>query len=141
MAFGLCVPEAVLFAGAPRHSRMVLGVKAVFVVLPAVDEWFGLSRLEGMAAGKPIVSGRRGSGAAWVLDGQGIGLTVEPDRPDQLARAVVRMLQDPAEAQRLGQQAQALARERYDLGRVLDQVEAVYAECLNRTSDFRRGVV
>jgi glycosyltransferase involved in cell wall biosynthesis len=111
----------------------------VFVFLPAVQEGFGLSLLEAMAAGKPIVSVRRGIGAAWVLDKQGIGLTVEPDRPDQLARAVVRVLQDPVEAQRLGQRAQELARTRYDLGQVLDQVEAVYAECLNQTSPARRS--
>ena len=141
MAGALGFAQAVRFTGSLPDTRLALGVMDVFVFLPAVEEGFGLSLLEAMAAGKPIVSVRRGIGAAWVLDGQGIGLTVEPDRPDQLARAVVRMLQDPAEAQRLGQQAQALARERYDLGRVLDQVEAVYAECLNRTSDFRRGVV
>ncbi len=122
------VLEATRFAGMMSETRTLLSVMDVFVFLPALQEGFGLSLLEAMASGKPIVSVRRGGGSTWVLEDHHVGLMVEPDQPDQLARAVVQLLQDRAAAQRLGQQAQALAKTRYDLARVLDEVEAVYRE-------------
>lgn len=130
LAQRLGVFEATRFAGTMSETHTVLSMMDVFVFLPALQEGFGLSLLEAMASGKPIVSVRRGGGSTWVLEDHPIGLTVEPDQPEQLARAVIQIVQDRATAQRLGREAQDLARTCYDLPRVIDQVEAVYQEVL-----------
>ncbi len=130
LARRLGVFEATRFAGTMSEMRTILSMTDVFVFLPALQEGFGLSLLEAMAAGKPIVSVRRGGGSTWVLEDHPIGLMVEPDQPEQLARAVIQLLQDHIAAQRLGREAQDLARRRYDLVRVVDDIEAVYQECL-----------
>lgn len=65
-------------------------------------EGFGLVFTEAHAYGKPVVAGRSGGVVDAVLDGE-TGLLVEPDQPDALADAILRILEDPDLARRLGQ--------------------------------------
>jgi len=64
-------------------------------------EGFGLVFTEAHGYGKPVVAGRSGGAAEAVLDGE-TGLIVEPNQPDALAEAILRILEDPALAERLG---------------------------------------
>ncbi|MBN2312215.1 MAG: glycosyltransferase family 4 protein [Candidatus Hydrogenedentes bacterium] len=65
-------------------------------------EGFGLVFAEAHAYAKPVVAGRSGGVVDAVLDGE-TGLLVEPDDPEALAGAVLRILEDPALARRLGE--------------------------------------
>lgn len=122
------VREAVHFAGALRETRTALSLMRVVVFLPAEQEGFGLSLLEAMASGRPLVAVRRGGGAPWVLDQAGIGSLVEPDDVHGLAAAVTRWLQDGEAAHREAGNARAVVKARYSLDRMVDAVEAVYRE-------------
>lgn len=64
------------------------------VVLPSRNEGWGLSLMEAMACGKPVVATRVGGIPELVRDGVD-GLLVEPGDLDQLASAVVRLLTNP----------------------------------------------
>jgi len=64
-------------------------------------EGFGLVFTEAHAHGKPVVAGRSGGVADAVIDEQ-TGLLVRPDDPECIADAIVRLLNDPTFAQRLG---------------------------------------
>ncbi len=64
-------------------------------------EGFGLVFSEAHAYGKPVVAGRSGGVVDAVLDGE-TGLIVEPNDPDALADALVRVLGDTELAHRLG---------------------------------------
>lgn len=59
--------------------------------LPSVQEGFGSAFLEAMTAGKPIVAAR----AAAVPEVIRNGILVEPENPEALAEAVVRLYRDP----------------------------------------------
>jgi glycosyltransferase involved in cell wall biosynthesis len=59
--------------------------------LPSVQEGFGIVFLEAMAAGKPIVAAR----TAAVPEVVGSGILVEPEDPNALAEAILRLYRDP----------------------------------------------
>lgn len=132
LAGDLGVREAVHFAGSLPETAAALSLMQVCVFLPADREGFGLSLLEAMASARPIVAVRRGEGAAWVLAESGVGTLVEDGNAEALARAVSRYLQDGEAACRDAGRARALVKERYALDRVVEQVEAVYAEAAGR---------
>lgn len=92
------------------------------LVHPAAEETFGLSVLEAMAVGTPVVA-YAGSGPS-VLLAHGGGVLVPPGDVDGLVRAVRGYLDDPTRADRDGQ-AGATAALDYDSGRLGDRWEAV----------------
>lgn len=127
-AAGCGVSESVIFAGAMEDIATTLSLMDVFVFLPAKDEGFGLTLLEAMASGRPIVSIRRGGGASWVLEQSRLGSIVEPGDVTTLAGSVVELLQDPAVAKRIGARAAEVVRARFTLDRMTEEVESVYKE-------------
>jgi glycosyltransferase involved in cell wall biosynthesis len=126
----LGVSEAVHFAGWLPQTHVALSLMEVFVFLPADREGFGLSLLEAMASGRPIVAVNRGGGAPWLLKESGVTALVEPGDADALAAAVAGWLRDGEAACRLGGRARAVVKERFSLERMADQVEAVYHELI-----------
>jgi glycosyltransferase involved in cell wall biosynthesis len=84
-----------------------------------------LAVLEAMAMGLPVVATRVGGLPELVEDGV-TGLLVEPERPEALAEALVRVLGDRALADRLGQAGRRLVLEDYTVDRFTDQVVPLY---------------
>jgi phosphatidylinositol alpha-1,6-mannosyltransferase len=84
--YALCDVFA-LPVGADRHGQV---------------EGFGLVFTEAHAHGKPVVAGRSGGVVDAVTDGE-TGLLVEPDQPEPLADAIIRLLEDTSLASRLGE--------------------------------------
>ena len=90
-------------------------------------EAFGLTLVEAMAAGTPVVATRMGAVPEIVRDGMD-GFLVEPEDIQALARSIARMLSDRGLAEELAAQAQLRARERFDLERMTREMEEVYQE-------------
>jgi glycosyltransferase involved in cell wall biosynthesis len=132
VASALGVREAVHFAGAMSDPRVAYATMRVVVFMPADREGFGLSLLEAMASGRPVVAVRRGGGSQWVLEQGGVGAVVEPDDPDRLSAAITRLLQDEALAAQVAAQAREMVTQRYSLSRMVDAVEHVYQELVKR---------
>lgn len=128
LAGRLGIARRVRFAGSLPDTRAALALMDVFVFLPASREGFGLSLLEAMASARPIVSVQRGGGSSWVLQQSGVGVTIPADEPLRLGRVLVELLDDRARSRELGAQAQDIARSRYDLARMVTQVEQVYQD-------------
>jgi glycosyltransferase involved in cell wall biosynthesis len=61
------------------------------LVLPSLDEGFGLPVLAAMSAGVPVIASRRGALPEVVGEG---GVLVDPDRPNALTDALERMVTD-----------------------------------------------
>ena len=100
---------------------------ASVLVLPSAYEGLPLVLLEAMQQGTPVVATRVGGNAEAVLDGE-TGLLVPADAPDALARACLRLLEDPALARRMGDAARAHVRERFGLEAQVERHLACYAE-------------
>lgn len=74
---------------------------AICVVAPAYDEDYGLTAIEAMAHGRPVVVCRDGGGLAELVDDGVTGLVVDPD-PHSLAVGIRRLTEDPVFAAELG---------------------------------------
>ena len=107
----LGVKDRVTFLGSIPNDQMgaFYGAASVFA-LPSTarSEAFGIVQIEALASGLPVVNTALASGVPYVSVNEQTGLTVEPNNPDQLARALNRILDDKNLASRLG----AAARER-----------------------------
>lgn len=71
-------------------------------------EGFGIVFLEASACERPVIGARSGGVPEAIRDGE-TGLLVPPSDPSALAAAVVRILEDPALARKLGAGGRALA--------------------------------
>jgi glycosyltransferase involved in cell wall biosynthesis len=91
------------------QSNVPLWMQAMDVVVHASDhEPFGIVIIEAMALAKPVVAGDEGGPREIITENEN-GLLAQYEDDDQLARQILRYLQDPALAQRLGQNARARA--------------------------------
>jgi len=96
-------------------------------VLSSDYEGSPLSVMEYMAAGKPVVSTRVGGVPELVEDGVH-GLLVEPRDPGALAAAIGRLLHDPGEARRLGEQGRERQQRELSLDAMVRKIEDLYEE-------------
>jgi N-acetyl-alpha-D-glucosaminyl L-malate synthase BshA len=88
-------------------------------------ESFCLSILEAMYFGCPSVA-RRAGGIPEVVEDNVSGLLVPTDNPDDLARAIESLIQDPKRRMAMGQAAQRRARERFSAEAIVPLYEALY---------------
>lgn len=94
---------------------------------PSRSESFGLAILEGMASGAAIVSTET-EGAKQLLGKKELLVPIED--PVRLADGISMMLLDPKLRTRAAADATKRAAELFDVGRMIDQTEALYAEIL-----------
>ncbi|MBI5882431.1 MAG: glycosyltransferase family 4 protein [Elusimicrobia bacterium] len=111
--------DRVVWLGQQSHPR-VLGLMrgSLFCVLPSRRESLGGAVIEAMAMGKAVVASRTGGIPELVTHGRS-GLLVEPKDPAALARAMLRLLKDPAKTARMGSAARRRSR-RFSWDRALD---------------------
>jgi len=117
LSAGLGLEETVTFLG--EISRSALAVEYVGAdcfCLPTVQEGFGLVFAEAMAAGLPIVACRTAAVPEVVEDGR-TGLLVSPNDPEELARAMERVLANAEVRAELGAAGRRRV-EDFDLDRV-----------------------
>ena len=101
------------------------------MVHPSESENCPRSTLEAQASGVPVVGFRVGGMPEMVADGV-TGVLVEPFDTGAMAEAVIRLLADPAQRQRLGQAGRRRAVRDFDLktnvGRIIDLLASLRQE-------------
>ncbi len=116
------LPPVARFLGRATPDELLKEyASALCVVCPAFDEDFGLTCLEAMACGKPVVACRDGGGYVELIDDGVDGFLVEPTGP-AIAAAVER-LRDVDLARAMGARGREKART-FTWARAIDQVEA-----------------
>ena len=103
--------------------------RAVLLVHPVRWEGFGLALLEGMLAAKPVVASDVSSVPEIVVDGE-TGVLVPPDDPEELARALLGVLQDPVRGEQLGSAGRQRARSEFSVERMASGTLDVYDRAL-----------
>jgi glycosyltransferase involved in cell wall biosynthesis len=96
-------------------------------VLASLSEGFPNVIVEAMAAGKPVVATAVGGSVDAVVH-EKTGLLVAPADVEQLASAIVRLVQQSELRRTFGAAGEVRARELYSASRVLDRLGKVYAE-------------
>lgn len=113
------------FLDAPATAGLL--ARAAVVVVPSLYEPFGLVALEAQLAGTPVAVADTGGLRELVADGV-TGVRFAPENPAAIARAVGRLLADPAGAAAMADRACAQARSRFSWPAVADRVAAAYPQ-------------
>ncbi len=126
--------------GLSAHVRF-LGVRSdVPELLSAVDivcnvtheaEGLSITVLDGLSLGRPVVATRIPS-VAEVIDNGETGFLVPPRDPKSMAETLVRLLEQPALRDRVGEQARAASVARSDPGLWMAEFEATYRRLAER---------
>jgi len=106
----------------------VPGLLASFDVyaLPSYFEGLCYAVIEAQAAGVPVVATPVGGVRENVVDGE-TGILAEAGNPASLAAGINRLLDDPAAARRLADEARRRVFVRYDVRRMVEETTALYA--------------
>jgi len=127
-AIELGISENVVFLGLRKDVPEILPVIDLFV-LPSLYEGFGIVLVEAMAAGKPVVATRVGGIPEVVVDGK-TGILAPPKEPKRIAEAIITLLQDKAQAQKMGQAGHKRAIEHFGLEAMMNKIHHLYEELL-----------
>jgi phosphatidyl-myo-inositol dimannoside synthase len=106
------------------------------------DGWVegqGLSIIEAMAAGRPVVSTRTGGIIETIIDGEN-GLLVPPAEPMALAAAVQRLVANPQLAEQIAARARLSVLDRFDRSVTADRIHEIYLELTARRSRAQQGL-
>jgi len=83
-----------------------------------------------MALGIPVIAARRGM-LPEIIENNREGIIID-DSPENLADAMLTLIENPGIRQAMGQNALQKAREEFDLIKQTKKIEAIYEEVLNR---------
>ena len=114
--------------GPTRQPETALNRCDVFV-LPSLSEASSNVVLEAMATALPVVATRVG-GLPGLVEDEGTGLLVPPDDVPALAQAIVRLLETPGLAARMGARGRARALGEFGLDRMSERVDTFYCRAL-----------
>jgi teichuronic acid biosynthesis glycosyltransferase TuaC len=130
LARSLGVTDRVTFRGALPHEAALAELARCQVhVMPSTHDAFGVAHVEAMAAGVPTI-GAEGTGAEDIAAaGEGIVLVPAGDI-GAIARAIERLVSDPAELARVAAAAHRTAGEHFSWSRNAEATLALYREVL-----------
>lgn len=101
------------------------------LVFPSIsDEAFGITQVEAMAAGLTLITTGVG-GAGEVIDPGISGLKFTPEDPADLAKALISLVQNPEQWERLSRQGQRRALEKFDIQSSVAQLELQFQQLLD----------
>jgi glycosyltransferase involved in cell wall biosynthesis len=125
LAQRLGIEENVLFAGPLRNAELASAyLESDVYVLPSLFESFGITLLEAMAAGKPIVASHY-SAAPELLKNGAMGYLVNLYCPEEMAKALETLLIDDQLADRMGRTNRLIAAQ-YSWNQIAEKIEKVY---------------
>jgi glycosyltransferase involved in cell wall biosynthesis len=115
LARELGVEQAIEFPGTiTAEHKIDLMQRCAVYLQPSLFEGFGLAILEAMSCGAAVVASPNGSIPEVVGDA---GLFVDRENPDEIAAAVIGLLQSPARRAALGRKARQRAESEFPLAR------------------------
>lgn len=85
----------------PEGKLLQLWSRATVFAMPSRGEGFGLTYIEAMRQGIPVIASRQDAGQEVNIDGE-TGFNVDLDRPQQLTEALIALLSDPGRARSIG---------------------------------------
>jgi glycosyltransferase involved in cell wall biosynthesis len=118
--------ERVLLLGGRKDIPEILSISSVVVHASTKPEPFGRTFLEGMALGRPVIASAEG-GPLDVITHEHDGLLIAPRDPSLLAQTILRVLDQPEWATRMGQEAARTAR-RFSIQHHTDAIATVLSQ-------------
>ena len=126
LAKHLGISKYVFFPGVISHEEATQYYAASdVVVMPSLQEAWGLVATEAMACGKPVVATKVGGLPDQIIEGFN-GFLVPPRDPKALADRILYLLENPSEARRMGLNGRGLAEDKFDIERRVDKIIELY---------------
>lgn len=136
LAQSLGVEESITFTGQRQRDQLRYYYSAanVFVTTPWYEP-FGITPVEAMACGTPVVGTAVGGIKTTVVDGE-TGYLVPPNDPDALAERLAWLYRHPHLAQRLGWTGMRRAYQHFTWANVAKQLIDVYENAMEPAPEF-----
>jgi glycosyltransferase involved in cell wall biosynthesis len=99
--------------------------------MPSAAEAFGIVYLEAWAVGKPVIGACTRAVSSLVDDGLD-GYLIPPGDVGALAERIVYLLENPSQAQQMGQCGRRKVINRYTVPRIADRIEGIYLRVMRR---------
>jgi N-acetyl-alpha-D-glucosaminyl L-malate synthase BshA len=128
----LGVAASVELVGEAQDVVGLLSISDLFL-LPSLQESFGLSALEAMSCGVPVVASNVG-GLPEVVSNGVTGFLHPPAAVDQMSESAIMLLSNPEMHARMAAEGVRTATERFSAGRIVPQYEALYERALQSDS-------
>ncbi len=125
LAVELGLSRSIRFAGQQRDVQPWLQALDIFVLPSYANEGVSQAVMQAMAVGLPVITTPIGSSADVIRPGM-TGVIVPPKDSAAIAEAIRKLLEKPAEAEKLGTAARAFALENCGIERMLSRMEAVF---------------
>ena len=113
----------------PEKEKIDLLAAADLLVLPSAVESFGVVLLEAWAQKKPVIGANIPAVAAMIEEGKDGYLVPYGDAPS-LTQAILRLLNDPDQRRQMGEAGRAKVRERFEVGKVAEKMEALFLQLI-----------
>lgn len=122
------IQENTYFLPTVADTVEVLTAIDIFV-MPSLKEGLGLSLMEAMACGLPVIGSEVGGIKSLIQQGVN-GVLVQPAESAGLSCAILDLLKDTGKAASLGARARDFIAHNFSQERMVKETEEVYKECL-----------
>jgi len=99
--------------------------------LPSLQEAWGLTLLQAMACGKPVISTNSG-GPPHFVKNKISGFLVPPQNSEALAKTLIKLINDESKRTEMGKYNRQLCLKYYDWDKIVDQIEDMYSSILHQ---------
>lgn len=124
--------EGVKFLGSQDYDMTLQYVSNAYIMVhPSREESFGMSVLEAMILGLPVVGGKKSGNIPYLLDHGKAGILCDIEKPGEIAEGVVRLLENNALYLKIKTHARQLALQRYAEKKIIEDHIAYYQDILN----------
>lgn len=94
-------------------------------VLPSISEGISNTILEAMASGLPVIATAVGGTPELIAQGES-GLLVPPSNPAELAKALIKLAENPEQARTMGKHGRQLVESNYSMGAMVRHYQQLY---------------
>jgi glycosyltransferase involved in cell wall biosynthesis len=129
------VAGKLVLTGVRDDVARILSATDVYVKPGIVEGFVGITVLEALVLGKPVVAFETEDVKLALVDGE-TGLIVPNGDVDRLAERIVYLLRSPEVGARLGQAGQQLVTDRFDFGVLAQRLEEFYQGVLGRSASL-----
>ncbi len=130
--------ETVVFLGHVNRETLFDHLRSArAAVFPSYAEAFALAPLEAMACGCPTIYSTRGSGTELMTSGTD-GILIDPDQPQAIAEAIVRLLTDDSLALQIGLAGRQRIEQRFSIDQLIAKNESFFRRCIEQYAAHRK---
>jgi len=118
--------QSIIFTGWRNDVASITAQLDIMVQASSTfPEGFGLTCIEAMTAGKPVIATRIPGPKDVVLDRK-TGLLIDPGHPQQMAEAIIDLLEHPEKAKEMGKYGRERVAEYFDFRKNVRHLEEIY---------------